>query len=107
MAAVLILAALILGALRVAQVPPFVPSVRVPRVMGMQELAAIRRLEDAGLSVRLIRYRRVIPGVSPRSVVGVSHSAGSPAAVQRVAKGSTIILYVVLGRNSAKSAAHS
>ena len=98
-AAVLILAALTLGALRVEQVPPFVPSVRVPRVLGMQEAAAIRRLEDAGLSVRLIRYRRVIPGVSPRSVVGVSHP---PAAGQRVDKGSTITLYVVEGRKSAK-----
>ena len=98
-AALLILAALTLGALRVAEVPPFVPSVKVPRVMGMQEASAIRRLEDAGLSVRLIRYRRVIPGVSPRSVVGVSHP---PAAGQRVDKGTTITLYVVEGRNSVK-----
>jgi PASTA domain-containing protein len=98
-AAVLILAALTLGALRVAHVPPFVPSVRVPRVLGMQEATAVRRLEDAGLSVRLIRYRRVIPGVAPRSVVGVSHP---PAAGQLVDKGSTITLYVVEGRTSGK-----
>jgi hypothetical protein len=99
LAAVLILAALILGALRVAQVSPFVPSVRVPRVLGMHEATAIRRLEDAGLNVQLVRYRRTIPGVSPRSVVGVSHP---PAPGQRVDRGSTITLYVVEGRNSAK-----
>jgi PASTA domain len=106
--ALLVLAALTLGALRVAQVPPFVPLVRVPPVIGMREAVAIRRLEDAGLSVRLIRYRRDIPGVAPRSVVGVSHPADSPAAGERLAKGSTITLYIVMGRSSAKKpTAHS
>lgn len=99
LAVALVLAALTIGALRVVQAPPFVPMVRVPAVMGMQEGAAIRRLEDAGLRVRLIRYHRSIPGVSPRSVVGVSHSAGSPAAGERVPRGSAITLYIVMGRN--------
>jgi len=103
--AVLVLAALTLGALRVAQVPPFVPSVRVPPVIGMRDAVAIQRLENAGLSVRLIRYRRDIPGVAPHSVVGVSHPADSPAAGERLAKGSTITLYIVMGRNSAKNPA--
>jgi hypothetical protein len=105
--AVAVLAALTLGALRVAQVPPFVRSVRVPAVMGMRESAAIRRLEDAGLRVRLVRYRRSIPGVPPRSVVGVSHPVGGPAAGERLAKGSTITLYIVLGRSAKKPTAHS
>jgi beta-lactam-binding protein with PASTA domain len=87
---------------------PLVPSVRVPPVIGMREADAIRRLENAGLGVRLIRYRRDIPGVAPRSVVGVSHQAGTPAAGERLAKGSTITLYIVMGRSSAKKpTAHS
>ncbi len=106
--AVLVCAALALGALRVAEVPPFVPSVRVPPVIGMREAVAIQRLERAGLRVRLIRYRRDIPGVPPRSVVGVSHPADRPAAGERLAKGSTITLYIVIGRSSAKKpTAHS
>jgi PASTA domain-containing protein len=108
LAGVLVLAAMTLGALRVAQLPPFVPLVRVPRVIGLQESAAIRRLEDAGLSVRVLRYRRTIPGVLPHSVIGVSHRAGTPAAGERVARGSTITLYVVVGRKPAKKPkAHS
>lgn len=102
LASILVLAALTVAVLRVVQAPPFVPSVRVPRVMGMRENAAIRRLKDAGLRVRLIRYRRSIPGVLPHSVVGISHPAGTPAAGERLAKGSTLTLYIVMGRNSAK-----
>lgn len=108
LAFVLVLAALTAGVLRVAQLPPFVPSVQVPQVIGLREAAAIHRLRDAGLRVRLIRYRRSIPGVSPHSVVGVSHPAGAPAAGERVAKGSTLTLYVVMGHRSPKtSKAHS
>lgn len=103
LALVLVLAALTVGVLRVEQLPPFVPFVRVPRVIGLQEAAAIRRLKDAGLSVRLIRYWRSIPGVSPHSVVGVSHPAGTPAAGERVAKGSTLTLYIVMGYKSPKN----
>jgi hypothetical protein len=101
-AAALALALLVLGALRVAQAPPFVPSVRVPRVVGLRQAAAVRRLEDAGLRVRLVRYRRSIPGVLSGSVVGVSHPAGSPAAGEKVARGSTITLYIVMRRKSTK-----
>lgn len=99
---VLGVAALTVGVLRVLQAPPFVPSVRVPRVLGMQEAAAIRRLTDVGLKVRVLRYRRNIPGVLPHSVVGISHSAGSPASGERVAKGTTLTLYVVMGHKSVK-----
>jgi PASTA domain len=105
--AVLAFAALTVAALWVEQVPPFVPSVRVPPVMGMREAAAIQRLEDAGLHVRLVRYRRGLPGVAPHSVVGVSHPAGSPAAGERLAKGSTVTLYIVGGRSAKKPPGHS
>lgn len=104
LAAILVLATLTLAALRVAQAPPFVPSVRVPLVIGLPEEAAIRRVEDAGLTVRLLRYWRSIPGVRPGSVVGVSHAAGSPATGERLAKGSTITLYIVMGHKPAKKA---
>jgi hypothetical protein len=108
LAFVLVLVAVTVGALRIAQLPPFVPFVQVPRVIGLPEAAAIRRLKDAGLNVRLIRYWRSIPGVSPHSVVGVSHPAGAPAAGERVAKGSTLTLYIVMGNKSPKnSKAHS
>jgi len=103
LAAVLVLAALTVGALRLAHAPPFVPSVRVPRVMGMQEAAAIRRLEDAGLNVRVLHFRRSIPGRLSHRVLGVSHPAGTPSAGERLAKGSTITLYVLVPRGSAKN----
>jgi hypothetical protein len=107
-AAVLLLAAVTVGAMRVAHVPPFVQSVRVPRVMGMREAAAIRRLEAAGLHVRVLHFRRSIPGRLSHRVLGVSHPAGSPSAGERLAKGSTITLYVLVPRASAKPrAAHS
>lgn len=107
-AAGLLLGVLTLGALRIVHAPPFVLSVRVPRVIGLREEAAIRRLTNAGLRVRLVRYRRSVPGVLSDSVVGVSHPAGSPAAGERLPKGSTITLYIVINRNSAKkSEAHS
>jgi hypothetical protein len=103
LAAVLLLAALTVGALRLAHAPPFVPSVRVPRVMGMREAAAIRRLEDAGLNVRVLHFRRSIPGRLSHRVLGVSHPAGTPSAGERLAKGSTITLYVLVPRGSANS----
>jgi hypothetical protein len=107
-AAVLVLAGLAVGALRVAQAPPFVPMVRVPRVMGMQETAATRRLEAAGLHVRVLHFRRSIPGRLSHRVLGVSHPAGTPPAGERLAKGSTITLYVVTPRTAAKKPkAHS
>jgi hypothetical protein len=100
--ALLALAALTVGALRLAHAPPFVPSVRVPRVMGMRETAAIRRLEAAGLHVRVLHFRRSIPGRLSHRVLGVSHPAGTPPAGERLAKGSTITLYVMVPRTSAK-----
>lgn len=102
LATVVVLAAATLGALRVAHAPPFVPSVRVPRVMGMQEAAAISRLENAGLKVRVLHFRRSIPGRLSHRVLGVSHPAGTPSAGERLARGSTITLYVLVPRTSAK-----
>lgn len=105
---VLVLAALTVGALRVAHAPPFVPLVRVPGVTGMREAAAIQRLKDAGLTVRLLRFRRSIPSTLSHRVVGVSHPAGTLPAGERVAKGSTITLYVVISHKPArKPKAHS
>jgi len=91
LAAVLLLCALTLGALRVAQAPPFAPMVRVPRVMNMPEAIAVRRLRAAGLNVRVILYRRSIPTRLFHRVLGVSHPAGT-----RASKDSTVTLYVVV-----------
>jgi hypothetical protein len=101
-AVVLLLVAVTLGALRLAHKPPFVSSVRVPRVMCMRDTAAIRRLEVAGLSVRVLHFRRAIPGRLSHRVLGVSHPAGTPSAGERLAKGSTITLYVLVPRGSEK-----
>lgn len=98
LAGVLVLAALTVGALRLAHAPPFVPMVRVPRVMGMRDTAAIRRLREAGLNVRVLLYRRSIPGRLSHRVLGVSHPAGTPPAGERLARGSTITLYVLIPR---------
>jgi hypothetical protein len=103
LAAVLVLAALAVGALRLAHAPPFVEMVRVPRVMGLRDAVAIQRLEDAGLRARVLLYRRSIPGRLSHRVLGVSHPAGTPPAGERVAKGSTITLYVLVPRTSAKN----
>src|SRR5690242_21264090 len=89
----LVLAAAILGVLRVAHAPPFVSWVRVPRVIGLKETMAIRRLRGVGLNVRPLVFRRSIPGRLSHRVIGVSHPAGTPPAGERVEKGSTITLY--------------
>lgn len=102
-AAVLVLAALTVGALRLAHAPPFVSYVRVPRVLGMQDTVAIQRLRDAGLNVSVLLYRRSIPGSLSHRVLGVSHPAGTPPAGFRLAKGSTITLYVLVPHRAAKN----
>jgi len=102
LAAALVLAALTVGALWITHAPPFVRMVRVPRVMGMRDTAAVRRLEDAGLNVRVLLYRRSIPGRLSHRVLGVSHPAGTPPAGERLARGSTITLYVLVPRRQAK-----
>jgi hypothetical protein len=89
----LVLVVLTIGALRVAQAPPFVPYVRVPRVLEMPEAAATRRVRDAGLNTRIIILRRSIPRSLAHHVLGVSSAAG-----ERLAKGSTVTLYVVVPR---------
>jgi len=101
----LVLAALTVGALWITHAPPFVRMVRVPRVMGMRDTAAIRRLKDAGLNVRVLLYRRSIPGRLSHRVLGVSHPAGTPPAGERLARGSTITLYVLAPRRPAKKPA--
>jgi hypothetical protein len=102
LAAVVVLAALTVAALRLAHAPPFVQMVRVPRVMGMRDAVAIQRLKAAGLKVRVLLYRRSIPGRLSHRVLGVSHPAGTPPAGERVAKGSTITLYVLAPHRPAK-----
>lgn len=106
-AVVLVLAVLTVGALRVAHAGPFVSMVRVPSVLGMRDNAAIQRLEAAGLHARVLLYRRSIPGRLSHRVLGVSHPAGTPPAGRRLAKGSTVTLYVLVPRTSAKKPAHS
>jgi hypothetical protein len=90
-AGLLLLLAVTLGALRVAQVPPFASTVRVPRVMDMPEAAAIQRLRAAGVKVRVLLYRRAMPRRLLHRVLGVSQPAGT-----RVSRGSTVTLYVAI-----------
>jgi PASTA domain len=88
---VLVLVAATLGGLRLAKAPPFVPSVRVPRVLGMSEAAAIRRLRDAGLNARIVSFRRDIPRSLSHHVLGASSAPGD-----RLTKGSTVTLDVAI-----------
>jgi PASTA domain-containing protein len=94
-AGLLLLFAVTLGALRVARVPPFTSTVRVPRVMDLREGAAIQRLRAAGVNVRVLLYRRSMPSGLFHRVLGVSQPAGT-----RVAKGSTVTLYVAVAPKS-------
>ena len=90
-AGILLLFAVTLGALRVARVPPFASTVRVPRVMDMPEAAAIQRLRAAGVNVRVLLYRRSMPSSLLHRVLGLSQPAGT-----RVSRGSTVTLYVAI-----------
>lgn len=93
----LLFVAATLGALRLAQAPPFVPTVQVPRMLHMRETAAIRRARAAGLRPRVVYARRDLPHSLYHHVLGVSKSPG-----ERVSKGSTITLYVAISRPTAK-----
>jgi hypothetical protein len=101
-AGVLVLAALTLGVLWVAHAPPFVQKVQVPRVLNLPEAAAIRRIEDAGLKVRIVSLRRRIPRSLSRHVFGVSNTPD-----ERIAKGSTVTLYVAVRRTGHAAKRHS
>jgi PASTA domain-containing protein len=89
--ALLLLVALTLGVLRVAQAPPFVPMVLMPPVMQLPERTAVQRLRAVGLNVRIHLYRRPVPTGLFHRVLGVSHQEG-----ESLAKGSTVALYVVI-----------
>ncbi|HET8751701.1 MAG TPA: PASTA domain-containing protein, partial [Gaiellaceae bacterium] len=65
----------------------------VPRVLGMPEGAAIQRVRSAGLEVRVVSLRRSIPRSLSHHVLGVSNAEG-----ERLAKGSTVTLYVAIQR---------
>ncbi|GEM_PF-4860703 len=84
-----------------AQAPPFVPTVRVPRVLTLEEAAAVRRLEKAGLRARVVSLRREIPRSLARRVLGVSEPPG-----ERVPRGSTVTLYVALPREKPRRPRH-
>jgi predicted transcriptional regulator len=101
--AVLILAAATFGALRLAQAPPFVPHASVPSVLNMPESVAVRRVENAGLNARVVyRERNVTRALAHR----VYAESGTPGA--RLAKGSTVTLYVAIQYHWAtNSRAHS
>ena len=101
-AVVVILLGMTLGALRLAHAPPFVQYVRVPRVLGMQEADATRRVRDAGLDVRIVSLRRSIPTSLSHHVLGVSNPPD-----ERLEKGSTVTLYVAIQRPAKKHKAHS
>lgn len=94
---VLVLVAATLGGLWLAKAPPFVPTVRVPRVLKLPQAAATKRLREAGLKVRIVYLRRNLPRALYHLVLGVSD-----APPQRIAKGSTVTLYVVIPRHAAR-----
>jgi beta-lactam-binding protein with PASTA domain len=94
--------AVTLGALRLAHAPPFVQYVRVPRVLGMKESDATRRVRDAGLAVRIVSLRRSIPSSLSHHVLGASSAPN-----ERLAKGSTVTLYVAIQRAARRHKAHS
>jgi PASTA domain len=100
-AVVAILVGVTLGALRVAHAPPFVQYVHVPRVLGMPEAAATRTVRDAGLEVRIVSLRRSIPRSLSHHVLGVSDAPD-----ERLAKGSTLTLYVAVRRAGHRHKAH-
>ena len=99
LAAVVVLLAAAAGGLWLAQAPPFAPTVRVPRVLQLPETAAARLLRSAGLRVRVVSLRREIPPSLAHRVLGVSSPPG-----ERVAKGSTVTIYVAVPRAGAPSA---
>jgi hypothetical protein len=88
---VLVLLALALAALRLVHAPPFVQTVQVPRVLGMPEAAAVRRVTGAGLKARVVTLRRSIPHSLSHHVLGASSTPR-----ERLAKGSTVTLYVAI-----------
>lgn len=90
-AGLLLVAAATFGALRLAQAPPFVPQVGVPRVLTMPESVAVRRIEEAGLNARVVYRERNVPRALTHRVYAES---GTPGA--RVARGSTVTLYVAI-----------
>jgi hypothetical protein len=89
----LLLVAGTLGGLRLAQAPPFAPTVRLPHVMNLPEAAAVKRVKEAGLDVQVISVRRDLPRSLFHRVLGVSGVAG-----EQLAKGSTVTLYVAIPR---------
>jgi hypothetical protein len=93
---VLVLAAATLGGLRLAHAPPFVVYVRAPSVLQMKEAAAVRRVKQAGLRPRVVFLRRDVPRSLSHHVLGVSSSPD-----ERLPKGSTVTLYVVIPRTAA------
>jgi hypothetical protein len=101
-AVMVVVLAVTLGALRLAHAPPFVQYVRVPRVLGMKESDATRRVRDAGLAVRIVSLRRSIPSSLSHHVLGASSAPN-----ERLAKGSTVTLYVAIQRAARKHKAHS
>jgi hypothetical protein len=92
---VLVLVAATLAGLRLAHAPPFVVTVRVPRVLNLTEAAATKRIKKAGLEARIVNLRRDVPRSLSHHVLGVSNAPS-----ERVAKGSTVTLYVVIARPS-------
>jgi beta-lactam-binding protein with PASTA domain len=68
----------------------------------MKEADAARRVRDAGLEVRVVSLRRSIPSSLSHHVLGASNAPN-----ERLAKGSTVTLYVAIRRAAKKRKAHS
>ncbi len=68
------------------------PTVEVPRVIGLEVGEATRRLEAHGLVVRVVRSTIVSPGVPTSRIIAQDRVAGS-----RVARGSTVTITQRIG----------
>jgi hypothetical protein len=89
--ALLLVVAAIFGAIRLAQAP--VATASVPRVLHTVQSIAVERLTKAGFKARIVHRQRNIPVALRNTVYAES---GAPGA--RLAKGSTVTLYVAIPR---------
>lgn len=87
--AVLLVAAAIFGAIRLAQAPAATAS--VPRVLNTVQSIAVERLTEAGFKARIVHRQRNIPPTLRNVVYAESGAPG-----ERLAKGSTVTLYVAI-----------
>jgi transcriptional regulator with XRE-family HTH domain len=87
--ALLLVVAVIFGATRLARAP--IATASVPRVLNAVQSIAVERLAKAGFKARVVHRQRNIPFTLRNTVYAESGAPG-----ERLAKGSTVTLYVAL-----------